>query len=113
MRCIALLVLVASATSLGAQQAPTATTTVPAKWDVMARRTAARDLQFETSVGTWMSLDVSPDGRTIVFDLLGDIYSMPITGGAATLLLGGAAYEIQPRFLPTAGVSRSRPTGTA
>ena len=40
-----------------------------------------------------MSLDISPDGKTIVFDLVGDIYTMPITGGAATLILGGAAYE--------------------
>jgi len=83
-----------------AQQAPTATPTVPAKWDVSARRAAATDLNFETSEGTWMSLDVSPDGQTIVFDLLGDIYAMPITGGAATLLLGGPAWEMQPRFSP-------------
>lgn len=81
-------------------QAPSASPTVPARWDVSARRSAARDLTFETSAGTWMSLDVSPDGRTIVFDLLGDIYSMPITGGTATLVLGGAAYEMQPRFSP-------------
>ena len=52
-----------------------------------ARRTTAKDLTFETSTGTFMSLDVSPDGRTIVFDLLGDIYTMPITGGTATLVL--------------------------
>ena len=92
--------LVVSAASLNAQQAPTATPTIPARWDVSARRTAARDLSFETSTGTFMSLDVSPDGRTIVFDLLGDIYSMPITGGAATLVLGGPAWEMQPRFSP-------------
>ncbi len=47
-----------------------------------------------------MSVDISPDGRTLVFDLLGDLYTMPVTGGAATLLLGGAAYETMPRFSP-------------
>lgn len=47
-----------------------------------------------------MNLDVSPDCGAIVFDLLGDIYSMPITGGKATLLAGGKAWEIQPRFSP-------------
>ncbi|RCH56887.1 amidohydrolase [Mucilaginibacter hurinus] len=47
-----------------------------------------------------MNLDVSPDGKTIVFDLLGDIYSMPITGGKATILAGGRAFEVQPRFSP-------------
>ena len=65
--------LVVSAASLQAQQAPTATPTIPARWDVSARRATAKDLAFETSTGTFMSLDVSPDGRTIAFDLLGDI----------------------------------------
>jgi imidazolonepropionase-like amidohydrolase/Tol biopolymer transport system component len=92
--------LVVSAAPVQSQQAPTATPTIPAKWDVSARRSTARDLTFETTTGTFMSLDVSPDGRTIVFDLLGDIYMMPITGGAATLLLGGPAWETQPRFSP-------------
>ncbi|HEX8633638.1 MAG TPA: amidohydrolase family protein, partial [Pyrinomonadaceae bacterium] len=34
------------------------------------------------------------------FDLLGDIYSMPITGGRAQLLSGGTSWESQPRFSP-------------
>ena len=46
----------------------------------------ARTLTFSTNVGHWMSVDVSPDGRTLVFDLLGDLYTMPITGGTATPL---------------------------
>ncbi|WP_103664522.1 amidohydrolase family protein [Gracilimonas amylolytica] len=58
------------------------------------------DLTFTTDEGTWMNLDVSPDGSQIVFDLLGDIYLLPIEGGEATLLRGGHAYEIQPRFSP-------------
>jgi imidazolonepropionase-like amidohydrolase/Tol biopolymer transport system component len=78
----------------------TATPTIPAKWDVSTKRVASRDIEFETTTGTWMSLDVSPDGRTIVFDLLGDIYTLPISGGVATLVLGGQAYEMQPRFSP-------------
>ena len=47
-----------------------------------------------------MNLDLSPDGQVIVFDLLGDIYKMPVTGGKATLLAGGMASEVQPRFSP-------------
>src|SRR3954447_7707705 len=43
-----------------------------------------RPLKFTTDEGTWMSVDVSPDGRTLVFDLLGDLYTLPITGGTAT-----------------------------
>ena len=55
---------------------------------------------LNTNEGTWMNLDVSPDGKTIVFDLLGDIYKMPISGGKATILRSGLAYEVQPRFSP-------------
>ena len=60
----------------------------------------ARTHTFTTTRGTWISLDVSPDGRTIVFDLLGDIYTMPITGGKATAITRGMAYDAQPRFSP-------------
>ncbi len=56
--------------------------------------------QFTTDEGTWMNVDVSPDGKTLVFDLLGDIYSMPITGGEATPLRTGLPFEVQPRFSP-------------
>ncbi|MCG8371997.1 MAG: amidohydrolase, partial [Balneolales bacterium] len=57
-------------------------------------------LTFTTDEGTWINLDVSPDGSQIVFDLLGDIYIMPISGGTATPLRAGHAYEVQPRFSP-------------
>jgi len=59
-----------------------------------------KDVNFTTTEGTWMSLDISPDGQTIVFDLLGDIYTMPISGGNATPLRTGVAWEVQPRFSP-------------
>ena len=63
-------------------------------------RPDARDVAFDAGSGTWMSLDVSPDGRTVVFDLLGDIYRVPIEGGAATALSRGPAFDAQPRFSP-------------
>jgi Tol biopolymer transport system component len=50
--------------------------------------------------GTWMSLDVSPDGQTVVFDLLGDIYTVPIAGGTAARLTSGPAFDGQPRYSP-------------
>ncbi|WP_417935742.1 amidohydrolase family protein [Flagellimonas allohymeniacidonis] len=56
--------------------------------------------KFTTDEGTWMNLDVSPNGKTIVFDMMGDIYSMPISGGTATALRTGIPFEIQPRFSP-------------
>ena len=59
-----------------------------------------RTVSFDTDEGTWISTDVSPDGKTIVFDLLGDIYTLPIAGGTAKPILAGNAYEDQPRFSP-------------
>ena len=59
-----------------------------------------RFYELNTDSGTWISLDVSPDGRTIVFDLLGDIYSMPITGGKAKRITKGMAFDSHPRFSP-------------
>lgn len=60
----------------------------------------ARKIEFTTDEGTWMSLDVSPDGKQLVFDLLGDLYLLPIAGGEAKRLTSGLAWDCQPRFSP-------------
>jgi len=60
----------------------------------------ARWARFTTTKGTWVSLDLSPDGQIIVFDLLGDLYTIPISGGPATRLTSGIAHDMQPRFSP-------------
>lgn len=70
------------------------------KWDVMNPPGDKKEIDINVTEGTWMSLDVSPDGKTLAFDLLGDIYTMPITGGKATNISSGLAWEIQPRFSP-------------
>src|SRR5687767_5354368 len=57
-------------------------------------------IEFTTDEGSWLSLDLSPDGRTIVFELLGDLYTLPITGGTATRITSGQAYDMQPRYSP-------------
>ncbi len=59
-----------------------------------------RKITFSTDEGTWLSLDVSPDGKTIVFELLGDIYTLPMEGGKAKLIDGGMSFDSQPRFSP-------------
>jgi Tol biopolymer transport system component len=59
-----------------------------------------RKIEFTTDEGTWLSLDVSPDGKTIVFELLGDIYTLPIEGGTAKLIDGGMPFDSQPKFSP-------------
>ena len=71
-----------------------------AKWDVNNPPGKKRDVKINVSEGTWMSLDISPDGKTIAFDLLGDIYTMPASGGTAKAIAKGMAWEIQPRFSP-------------
>lgn len=59
-------------------------------------------LPFEITLeeGTWMSVDVSANGQTLVFDLLGNLYTLPVTGGEATAISTGPAYDQQPRFSP-------------
>ena len=66
-------------------------------WDITAPPGATiRQVPIRTDEGTWMDVDVSPDGRMVAFSLLGDIYTMPITGGTPTRIaegsgVGGAA----------------------
>ncbi len=71
-----------------------------AKWDVANPKGTFKEVDFTTTEGTWMNLDVSPDGKQIVFDMLGDIYAMPVTGGEAKVLRSGIPFEVQPRFSP-------------
>jgi Tol biopolymer transport system component len=60
----------------------------------------ARTFRFTTDEGTWISLDVSPDGQTIVFELLGDLYTLPIKGGEAKPITSGLPFDSQPRYSP-------------
>ena len=70
------------------------------KWDVSNPPGDWRTITIDTDETTWTSVDVSPDGRTIVFDMLGDLYTVPIAGGDATALTDGIEWNIQPRFSP-------------
>jgi Tol biopolymer transport system component len=63
----------------------------------------ARTLTIQATRGTWMSPDLSPDGATILFDMLGDLYTMPATGGTARQITHGLAYDSQPVFSPDGG----------
>ncbi|MEE8111370.1 MAG: LpqB family beta-propeller domain-containing protein, partial [Acidobacteriota bacterium] len=59
-----------------------------------------RKIEFRTDEGTWLSLDVSPDGTTIVFELLGDLYTLPIDGGEAARITSGMGFDSQPAYSP-------------
>ncbi|NOT34687.1 MAG: amidohydrolase family protein [Candidatus Eisenbacteria bacterium] len=69
-------------------------------WFVNTTHGPADTVRFELNEGSWMSVDVSPDGRTLVFDLLGDLYTLPISGGTAARLTSGPAWDYGPRWSP-------------
>jgi Tol biopolymer transport system component/imidazolonepropionase-like amidohydrolase len=81
--------------TIGQEQEPAATRTP----EGLVLKTA-ETIEFTTDEVTWPSLDVSPDGRTILFDVLGDLYTLPIEGGQATRLMGGLSFESQPAYSP-------------
>ena len=61
---------------------------------------ASRGVTISTDEGTWMSVDVHPSGQKIIFDLLGDLYELPIQGGKATRITEGLAFDSQPKYAP-------------
>lgn len=92
MRTLATLLCLSLVAPVVAQDAP--------KWDVSEPFGPTSEVQFTTDEGTWMSLDVSPDGTTIVFDMMGDLYTIPVGGGEATPVTSGPAWDVQPVFSP-------------
>lgn len=101
---LALAAALATSTSVWAQTAAATASkdeAKPEKWDVNAPPgMVTRSVPIAVDEGSWMNIDVAPDGRTIAFDLLGDVYTMPIEGGSPTRIAAGLPYEHQPRFSP-------------
>ena len=93
--------------SLATSQEPESTTKAEdtdkdSDWDTTLARGNTRDIDFETTEGTFMSVDVSPDGKWIVFDLLASIYRVPVAGGTAENLTAdsGVATNYHPQYSP-------------
>src|SRR5258708_5166828 len=90
---LALALVLVTAAPLSAQTATQNDSAIRA-----AARTSAlplitpRKLSFTTDEASWISLDVSPDAKTIVFDILGDLYTIPVAGGTATRITSGAGW---------------------
>ena len=59
-----------------------------------------RKIEFTTDEATWLSLSLTPDGKTIIFELLGDLYSLPVSGGEAQPVTSGMAFDSQPSVSP-------------
>ncbi|SHF31075.1 Imidazolonepropionase [Microbulbifer donghaiensis] len=74
------------------QQAPS--------WNINQPPYEFKPIQLDTTETTWSNLDISPDGKTILFDMLGDLYAVPVSGGEARALTNELAWNTQPRFSP-------------
>jgi Tol biopolymer transport system component/imidazolonepropionase-like amidohydrolase len=70
------------------------------KWDVSSDQYHSQQINIDTTTTTWSNVTVNRDGSTLVFDMLGDIYSVPIAGGEAKALTSGIEWNYQPRFSP-------------
>ncbi len=59
-----------------------------------------RTVAFTATEGSWLSLDGSPAGSTVLFDLLGDLYTVPMTGGEAVRVTEGMSFDSMPSYSP-------------
>jgi imidazolonepropionase-like amidohydrolase/Tol biopolymer transport system component len=59
-----------------------------------------RTIEFETTEVTGANVTVSPDGRWLVFSILGHLFRLPVGGGAAEQLTFGPYYDTDPVFSP-------------
>ena len=89
---VAMVALASLASPVAAQPASAAHESLPLE--------PARQVRFTTSEGTWLSLDVTPDGETIVFELLGDLYALRSSGGEARPVTQGLPFDSQPAVSP-------------
>lgn len=98
MRTLPLLITLLALPSHAADPAPDAAQPEKPAWDVNAAHGATHEVSLDLRQGTWMSVTVH--GDRVIFDLLGDLWSMPLAGGEATRLTSGAAWDTEPRFSP-------------
>lgn len=61
---------------------------------------SAGTLEFKTTQATDADVAASPDGKQLVFTLLGHLFRVPVEGGDAQQLTFGACYDNDPAFSP-------------
>src|SRR5262249_28101447 len=96
------LLLLLTSVSVAIAQSPAANESKDAGWSTTQTRGKTGTISFTTQEGTWISVDISPYGKWIVFDLLAHIYRIPVAGGEAECLTqsSGAALNFHPRYSP-------------
>ena len=67
-------------------------------WDISAPHGPGKDVSFTVNQGTWLGVDVSPDGSSVLFDLLGDVYEVPLIGGQARRVTAGQAWDTDAHY---------------
>ena len=98
-----LLLLASAVTRVVPQEPPAADTSSKPGGNADLPLPVQRSVAMDMTEGSWISLDVSPDGSLIVFDYLGDIFTIPAEGGDATQITSGMAFDAQPRYSPDGG----------
>jgi Tol biopolymer transport system component len=61
---------------------------------------SGRRVAFDTHEGTFMNVDVAPNGTQIAFDLLGDLYTVSLAGGIAEPFVRERSWNRYPRYSP-------------
>ncbi|WP_289029769.1 amidohydrolase family protein [uncultured Paraglaciecola sp.] len=70
------------------------------EWDVLSPPLDLSTVSINTDETTWSSLDITPDDKHIVFDMLGDIFIVDSAGGDAKALTQDFAWNIHPAVSP-------------
>lgn len=70
------------------------------EWDVLSPPLDLSTVSIDTDETTWSSLDITPDDKHIVFDMLGDIFIVDSAGGDAKALTQDFAWNIHPAVSP-------------
>ncbi len=70
------------------------------KWEVLSPPFDLSTVSINTEQTTWSSLDVAPNGKQFVFDMLGDIYLADLAGGQAKALTQDFAWNLHPTISP-------------
>jgi Tol biopolymer transport system component len=69
-------------------------------WALLSAWATARTLEFKITQVTEADIAVAPDGKQLVFTILGHLFMVPVEGGTAEQLTFGACYDNDPAFSP-------------